>query len=71
VDVSIFLSGEYDPTTVSGPASMAALAAEIPGSTQAVITGGSHFAMSDDYPRFREYLVPVLDKVYAKHSRTS
>ena len=70
VDVH-FLSGEYDPTTVPGPASMAALAAEIPGSTQAVIAGGSHFAMSDDYPRFREYLIPVLDKIYAKASRTS
>jgi hypothetical protein len=42
---------------------MMALAAGIPGSTQAVIKGGSHFAMNDDYPRFREYLMPVLDKI--------
>lgn len=65
-----FLSGEYDPTSVPGPGSMAALAAEIPGSTQAIIKGGSHFAMSDDYPRFREYLMPVLDDIYAKSART-
>lgn len=61
-----FLSGEFDPSSVPGPMSMAALAAEIPGSTQAVIKGGSHFAMSDDYPRFREYLMPVLDKISGK-----
>jgi pimeloyl-ACP methyl ester carboxylesterase len=70
VDVH-FLSGEFDPTAVPGPDSMAALAAEIPGATQAVIKGGSHFVMSDDYSRFREYLVPVLDKIYAKSARTT
>jgi pimeloyl-ACP methyl ester carboxylesterase len=70
VDVH-FLSGEFDPTAVPGPDSMAALAAEIPGATQAVIKGGSHFVMSDDYSRFREYLVPVLDKIHAKSVRTT
>jgi pimeloyl-ACP methyl ester carboxylesterase len=66
-----FLSGEFDPSSVTGPMSMMALAAEIPGSTQAVIKGGSHFAMSDDYPRFREYLMPVLDKISGKSTATT
>jgi pimeloyl-ACP methyl ester carboxylesterase len=70
VDVH-FLSGEYDPSSIAGPMSMEALAAAIPGSTQAVIKGGSHFAMSDDYPRFREYLMPILDRIAAKHGAGS
>ena len=61
-----FLSGEYDPTA-KGPAE--ALAAQIEGSTYDVVKGGSHFTMSDDYPRFREHLMPVLDRIYAKHAR--
>ena len=55
------LSGEYDPTA-RGPAE--SLAAMIDGATYDVVEGGSHFAMSDDYPRFRKYLLPVLDQVY-------
>ena len=60
-----FLSGEYDPTA-RGPGE--ALAAQIKGSTYDVVEGGSHFAMSDDYPRFRRHLKPVLDGIYAKHA---
>lgn len=70
VDVH-FISGEYDPTSVAGPSSMEALAAEIHGSTTTVIKGGSHFAMSDDYPRFREYVMPILDAIHTKHARTT
>ena len=55
------LSGEYDPTA-RGPAE--SLTAMIDGATYDVVEGGSHFAMSDDYPRFRKYLLPVLDQVY-------
>ena len=66
-----FLSGEYDPSSIAGPMSMATLAADIPGATQTVIKGGSHFAMSDDYPRFRQYLVPVLDKIANQRRQTS
>lgn len=40
----------------------------IDGATYDVIEGGSHFAMSDDYPRFREYLLPVLDRVYRERA---
>jgi pimeloyl-ACP methyl ester carboxylesterase len=67
VDVH-FISGEYDPTSVEGPLSMATLAAEIHGSTTAIVKGGSHFAMSDDYPRFREYLMPILDAIHTKYA---
>ena len=57
-----FLSGEYDPTA-RGPGE--ALAAQIKGSTYDVVKGGSHFTMSDDYPRFRTHLMPVLDGIRA------
>jgi pimeloyl-ACP methyl ester carboxylesterase len=63
------LSGEYDPSTQPGPRSAEALAKEIRGATYTVIKGGSHFAMSDDYPRFRQFLLPVLDKIYASRNR--
>ncbi len=59
------LSGEYDPTA-RGPAE--ALAAMIDGATYDVIEGGSHFAMSDDYPRFRKHLLPVLDQIYRERA---
>ena len=59
------LSGEYDPTA-RGPAE--SLAAMIDGATYDVIEGGSHFAMSDDYPRFRRYLLPVLDQVHRERA---
>ena len=61
-----FLSGEYD-STANGPAEL--LAAQITGSTYDVVEGGSHFCMSDDYPRFRKTLIPVLDGIHAKHAR--
>jgi pimeloyl-ACP methyl ester carboxylesterase len=57
------LSGEYDPSMQPGPRSAEALARQIPGATFTVIKGGSHFAMSDDYPRFRQYLMPILDSI--------
>ena len=57
-----FLTGEFDPT-VAGPAGTEALVADIPGCTYDVIRGGSHFVMCDNYPLFRQYLVPVLDRI--------
>jgi pimeloyl-ACP methyl ester carboxylesterase len=62
------LSGEYDPSMQPGPRSAEALAKAIPGATFAVIKGGSHFAMSDDYPRFRQYLLPVLERIRTRQS---
>ena len=61
------LSGEYDPTA-KGPGEE--LAQQIKGATYDVVKGGSHFVMSDDYPRFRRYLVPVLEGIHAKNSST-
>ena len=61
------LSGEYDPTA-KGPGEE--LAQQIKGATYDVVKGGSHFVMSDDYPRFRRYLVPVLEGIHAKNSFT-
>ncbi len=66
-----FLSGEYDGTASSGPRGAEALAAQIPGSTYQVIKGGSHFAMSDDYQRFRPYITRLLDQIRTKSSRTA
>jgi pimeloyl-ACP methyl ester carboxylesterase len=63
-----FLSGEFDPSAVPGPSSMEALAKQINGSTAAIIKGGSHFAMSDDYQRFREALLPVLQRIDSRPS---
>ena len=57
-----FLTGEYDPE-VSGPTGTDALVADIPGCTYDVIKGGSHFAMCDNYPLFRSYVVPILDRI--------
>ena len=59
-----FLTGEYDPE-VSGPNGTAALVADIPGCTYDIIKGGSHFAMCDNYQLFRQYLMPVLDRIHA------
>jgi pimeloyl-ACP methyl ester carboxylesterase len=63
------LSGEYDPTAQPGPGSGEALADAIKGSTFQIIKGGSHFVMSDDYPTFRKYIVPVLDGIHARQAR--
>jgi pimeloyl-ACP methyl ester carboxylesterase len=59
------LSGEYDASMRPGPRSAEELAKQIPGASFQVIKGGSHFAMSDDYERFRRYLLPILNKIHA------
>ena len=59
-----FLTGEFDPMA-SGPRGTDVLVADIPGCTYDVITGGSHFAMCDNYPLFRKHLIPVLDRIRA------
>jgi len=62
------VSGEYDPSMQPGPRSAEALTKQIPGATFTVVKGGSHFAMSDDYPRFRQYILPILEKIHARRS---
>jgi pimeloyl-ACP methyl ester carboxylesterase len=65
------LSGEHDPSMQPGPRSAESLAKQIPGATFQMIKGGSHFAMSDDYPRFRQYLLPILEKIRQQKRQTS
>lgn len=67
VDVYL-VSGEYDATAGSGPGGAEALARQIKGASYAVVKGGSHLAPHDDYPRFRQTLLPILDKIHAKHA---
>jgi pimeloyl-ACP methyl ester carboxylesterase len=62
--VSVYLcSGEYDPSAL-GPGEE--LSRQIKGSKYEIIKGASHFAMSDDYERFRNYLIPVLEEIRTK-----
>jgi pimeloyl-ACP methyl ester carboxylesterase len=66
-----FLSGEYDGTAGPGPRGAEALSKQIRGSTYQVIKGGSHFAMSDDYAKFRPYAVELLDRIRTKSTARS
>ena len=55
------LCGEYD--YVCTPEAALATAAAIPGAKGLVMEGLGHFPMSENYPRFREYLGPALRDV--------
>jgi len=52
------LTGEYD--YACSPRETSATAAAIPGARSAKMEGIGHFPMSENYPRFREYLLPIL-----------
>ena len=52
------LTGEYD--YACSPQETSATAAAIPGARSAKMEGTGHFPMSENYPRFREYLLPIL-----------
>lgn len=52
------LTGEYDYACT--PQRTAETAEAIPGAKSATMTGIGHFPMAENYPRFREYLLPVL-----------
>lgn len=55
------LSGEYD---YSAPPSLGKeLADQIKGSTMVPMEGLGHFPMCENYPRFKEFVLPVLDKI--------
>jgi hypothetical protein len=58
------LSGQYGAS--SGPTGTAALAAQITGATHAVISGANYLPMTDDYPRLRQSLLPVLKGILEK-----
>jgi pimeloyl-ACP methyl ester carboxylesterase len=58
------MSGEYDWS--ARPEDVKRLADAINGSVLVSMPGIGHFPMSEDYPRFREHLLPVLDEIAAR-----
>jgi pimeloyl-ACP methyl ester carboxylesterase len=64
-----FISGEYQAADSAGPNSAKTLSEKIPGSTYAVSKSGSH-PIVEDYSRFRQTLIPVLDRIHAKYARS-
>lgn len=63
VDVYL-LNGEYDWSAT--PAEGQKLADQIPGSQYTVMNGLGHFPMIEDYPAFKQFLRPVLDRIRTK-----
>lgn len=57
------LSGEYDYS--AHPALGRELADEIKGSNFVAMNGLGHFPMSENYPLFKQYIMPVLDEIAA------
>lgn len=55
------LTGEYD--YACSVEESAATAAAIPGAKFTKMEGIGHFPMAENYPRFREYLLPVLREI--------
>jgi pimeloyl-ACP methyl ester carboxylesterase len=57
------LTGEFDYSCP--PDDTLAVARAVPGAHAQVMAGLGHFPMSEDYERFRSYLLPVLAQVLA------
>jgi pimeloyl-ACP methyl ester carboxylesterase len=55
------LTGEYDYACT--PEETAATSAAIPGARSMTMEGIGHFPMTENYPRFRSYLIPILDEL--------
>ena len=55
------LTGEYDPSV--SPEYTRRLAEQIEGASFTEMKGIGHFAMSENYPAFKGYLMPVLDEI--------
>lgn len=55
------LTGEYDHACA--PDESEATADAIPGARYQTMSGMGHFPMAENYPRFKEYLDPVLRKI--------
>lgn len=55
------LTGEYDYSCT--PEATRETAAHIPGAEVTIMEGLGHFPMSEDPEKFREYLLPVLEKI--------
>ncbi len=59
------LTGEYDHACT--PADTAEAIAAIPGAKGGTMTGIGHFPMAENYPLFRDYLMPILTELEGKH----
>jgi pimeloyl-ACP methyl ester carboxylesterase len=57
------LTGEYDHACT--PEETAATVTAIPGSRGTKMEGIGHFPMAENYPRFKEYLLPILEELSA------
>ncbi len=55
------MTGEYDYSCT--PADAERTAAAIPGAEAMTMADLGHFPMSEDPARFREYILPVLDRI--------
>lgn len=55
------LTGEYDHACT--PAETEAAIAAIPGALGGQMLGIGHFPMAENYPLFRQYLMPILDEL--------
>ncbi|MFG2727823.1 alpha/beta fold hydrolase [Streptomyces canus] len=58
------LTGEYDPNT--SPAETQAVADRVKGSEFTAMPKLGHFPATENYPEFRQHLLPVLNKIAAK-----
>ncbi len=57
------LTGEYDYSCP--PEDTVAVADRVPGAQVTIMPGLGHFPMSEDPEKFRRYLLPVLEKIFA------
>jgi pimeloyl-ACP methyl ester carboxylesterase len=60
------LTGEYDPNT--SPAETQLVADVVKGSKFAPMEKLGHFPATENYPAFREYLIPILNEIAASAS---
>jgi pimeloyl-ACP methyl ester carboxylesterase len=58
------MTGEYDYSCT--PELTRASAARIPGAEAIIMEGLGHFPMSENPQRFRQYLLPVLERIAAR-----
>ncbi|MBU7435807.1 alpha/beta fold hydrolase [Paraburkholderia fungorum] len=61
------LTGEYDPNT--SPAETAELAKLVKGAKYWAMDKLGHFPVTEDYSKFREYLMPILSEIQQKSAR--
>lgn len=58
------LTGEYDPNT--SPAETQMVADLVPGAKYWPMEKLGHFPATEDYTKFREYLLPILNEIHSK-----